>query len=183
MLCILLNCTRGQLEDEKFKSTPLGEEWWYYVNKFGAKVPYVGHTIGDTSNLVKPTPRLFLQLLGTEGMRDVLHPNVHVNSLMSGYRPVGSFVVMDFGNSTDQKPEEHIVYPDWIITDVRFKNEADIIKDKGGILIRVNRSTGYTDYHPSEIALDDYQDWDYVIHNSGTFEELVNEVKDIYNKI
>ena len=35
------------------------------------------------------------------------------------------------------------MYPNWIITDVRFPNEADAIKGRGGIIIRVNRKHGY----------------------------------------
>ena len=30
ILCLLIGCTRTQLEDETFKNTELGEEWWYY---------------------------------------------------------------------------------------------------------------------------------------------------------
>ncbi len=33
-------------------------------------------------------------------------------------------------------------YPNWLITDVRFENEAQAILDKGGILIRINREPG-----------------------------------------
>ena len=32
MVCLLLGCTREQLEDPKFKETTLGEEWWYWKN-------------------------------------------------------------------------------------------------------------------------------------------------------
>ena len=86
----------------------------------------------------------------------------------------------------------------WIITDVRFPNEVQAIKDRGGIVIRVNRpetwkSTGcvimdmssndrskdvvikYTE-HPSETALDDYE-FDIVVENDGSIEELVEKVK------
>ncbi len=29
MVCILLGCTREQLEDREYKETELSEEWWY----------------------------------------------------------------------------------------------------------------------------------------------------------
>lgn len=71
----------------------------------------------------------------------------------------------------------------WIVTDVRYKNEADAIKKKGGILIRVNRDTGYNDNHISETDLDDYDKFDYVIDNNSSIKELKSKVHDIYNKI
>lgn len=73
-------------------------------------------------------------------------------------------------------------YPNWVISDVRFPNEAEAIKDRGGILIRVERNTGNTEIHDSEIALDDYKDWNYVIDNNGTIEELIEKVKEILIK-
>lgn len=77
--------------------------------------------------------------------------------------------------------------PNWIITDVRFPNEAQAIKDRGGILIRVNRPVSAIGanklkhksitQHPSETALDDYQDWNYIIDNNGTIEDLIEKVE------
>ena len=79
----------------------------------------------------------------------------------------------------------------WIITDVRFPNEAQAIKDRGGIVIRVKRPldrlgnsklpklkhTSVTQ-HPSETALDDY-DFDYVIENEGSIDELIQKIKQL----
>lgn len=71
-------------------------------------------------------------------------------------------------------------YPNWIISDLRFVNEAEAIKQKGGICIRVNRwleDLDKTDTrHESETALDNYQ-FDHVIDNSGSLEELLNQVR------
>ena len=69
--------------------------------------------------------------------------------------------------------------PNWIISDVRFPNEAKAIKDKGVILIRINRPGNDTGKHLSEIALDDYKNWNYVIDNNGTIEDLIEKVKQI----
>ena len=81
----------------------------------------------------------------------------------------------------------HRSFPNWIITDVRFPNEAKAIKDRGGIVIRVNRTyytedkkyiIGYDPFetHPSETALDDYE-FDYVIENDGSLDELITKIK------
>lgn len=70
----------------------------------------------------------------------------------------------------------------WIITDVRFKSEAQAIKDRGGIIIRVNRNTAGAGNHQSEVDLDDYQDFDYIIDNNKSLEDLFWEVYDIYHE-
>lgn len=53
-----------------------------------------------------------------------------------------------------------------IITDVRFKNEAEAIKNKGGILIRINSDRSVEDNHISENDLDDYSKFDLVVTNN-----------------
>ena len=78
--------------------------------------------------------------------------------------------------------EEHNNY---LITDVRFKSEAKGIKEKEGIIIRVNREGAGAGNHISEIDLDDYS-FDYVINNDGNMEDLLLKVKEFciaYNLI
>jgi hypothetical protein len=99
--------------------------------------------------------RDFLQKLGTDAMRTGLHPNVWVNALFSDYIPTGKFNTID----------DSTIYPNWIITDCRFPNEAQAVKDKGGIVIRIDRpGVSPINAHPSEIALDDWK-FDYKIAN------------------
>lgn len=73
-----------------------------------------------------------------------------------------------------------------VIDDVRFPNEAQAIKDANGILIRINRpdrpQVSNSD-HPSEVALDDYTEWDYVIENTGSFEEYQAKVLQVLGEI
>lgn len=73
--------------------------------------------------------------------------------------------------------------PDWptVFTDTRFPNEADAIRARGGIIIRVDRpgvgpatdENGHV--HESETALDHY-DFDYRLDNDGTIEQLQQAV-------
>lgn len=70
----------------------------------------------------------------------------------------------------------------WIISDTRFINEVAAIKERGGVVVRVNRPADVDENpaeskHASETALDDYTDWDYVIENDGTLEDLVEKVR------
>lgn len=192
IVCLLIGCTRDQLEDREFKNTPLGKEWDYYsiTYSYPDAEPWIKHKLDnilksrniytsillaeeDIHNLIYHedrvntsnvqfgielnhlTPRKLFKLLGTECCRNLIHPNIWVNALFSNY--------------TSDK--------NWVITDVRFPNEAAVIKEKGGILIRVNRPCiNTTDIHESEIALDDYPHFDYIIENNGTIEDLIQKI-------
>ena len=177
IVCLLIGCTRGQLEDREFKEKELGEEWVAY-KAAGSSVLYATEEeIRKTTPIpikVRLTPRLLLQLLGTECGREIIHPNIWINALFADYKTLG------FGDGDVAVLE----FPNWIITDVRFPNEAQAIKDRGGVVIRVNRydENGMPyktlNNHPSEIALNDY-DFDYVIENDGSIEELVEKVKQL----
>ena len=165
IVCLLIGCTREQLEDREFKERELGEEWWYYKGRNNSLIPYNQTSKRSTEDLIKPTPRLLLQLIGTDLFRKQLHPNTWVNASFANY----------LNNA-------------WIFTDVRFPNELEAIKKRKGITIRVNRGlverTGKMiqgPEHISETALDAAQ-FDYVIENNGTIEELIEQVKKILIK-
>lgn len=182
MAAILLGCKVEDFEDDKFKNQPLPEEWrrFYYthyklktesnpdgkVSQYFASIEEAEDYKIKLINYINPeglqlvdellTPRKILQLLGTEGGRDVIHPNIWVNATLGDIRP-------------DDKV---------IITDARFPNEVEGIKKKNGIVVRIIRpSKVSTSTHPSETSLNDYTNWDYVIVNDGTLEELEEKVK------
>ena len=118
---------------------------------------------------------------------------------------ISLFVIFDYikkenikiNSSIDEIPVE-FNFPNWIITDLRFPNELQAIKDRGGITIRVNRPVeNYPENHkfngdtqsaikiahnhPSETALDNAT-FDYTIINDGSIEELIEKVKEILTK-
>jgi hypothetical protein len=132
------------------------------------------------------TYREFLQKLGTEAMRDGLHTNVWVNALFADYKPEyepyfdGRVVVRDYNSEP--------TFPNWLVTDMRFPNEMDAVKEKEGITIRVNRpvhalsqENNAVQLHPSETALDNAE-FDYIIENSGSFDDLMLKVEAILKK-
>lgn len=115
--------------------------------------PYI-KGVANTSNSM--TVRTFLQKLGTDAMRIGLHENTWVNALAADYEPGCK----------------------WLVTDVRFKNEAKMLKEVGALLIRVDRNVDTGD-HPSEVDLDDYK-FDVVLDNSGSILNLVKQVRALY---
>lgn len=216
IICILIGCTREQLEDREFKEKELGEEWrkWivYQFSEYSNFIPsdlvfsteqecceYINNITYNkrifTYKSEILTPRTLLQLLGTECGRQIIHPNIWINALFA-----------NIDKELDVNPNYN--KKGFIITDVRFPNEADAIKDREGIIIRVNRSlesqviiSAKEKYnidvsnaliketfnelrkfeHPSETALDNYK-FDYVINNNGTINNLVDKVKEILIK-
>jgi len=152
IVCILVGCTRKQLEDNDFKEKELGEEWWLYKQEANLdgmvlKLPKL-ITIEEYNNiitkakhyyhLIKLTSRKLLQLIGTECGRQIIHPNIWVNALMSEYKE--KFSPSGIGNFHDPiNYRKSLGFPDWIVTDVRFENEVKAIRDREGVIIRVNR--------------------------------------------
>lgn len=118
------------------------------------------------------TYRDLLQKLGTDAMRNGLHTNVWVNALFADY--IGMYDL-----DTDRT-----TYPNWIISDCRFPNEFKSVQDHKGINIKVVRETGNTVgiIHASETALDDCTEWDYIVDNNGTVEELTAQILSILEK-
>ena len=213
IICLLIGCSRDQLENESFKSKELGEEWWYwYMELDGGYSPIILDYLTTTKKelksyegleLIKPTPRFLLQFIGTNLFRNQLHPEIWVNSLMSEYKPLYGYQTTDskinIGGISIPIPVLDIdkrVFPNWIITDMRFPNELEAVKKRGGITIRVNRpcnicgGSGYhkmscpvskSGEHYSEIALDSAA-FDYVIDNDSDIQSLIEKVKKILKK-
>ena len=103
----------------------------------------------DYSKNEFPDVRRLLQRLGTEAGRDILGENIWVDTA--------------FARTDADKI---------IVTDVRFPNEAEGIKARGGTLVRIERKgVDPRNDHPSETSLIDY-DFDYTIDNSGSIEDL-----------
>jgi len=221
IVCILIGCTREQLEDQEFKETPLGKEWtkWGIVRPSGTRVIDIQSSYekaferketvwqdGSTIKEIQLTPRMILQLIGTEGGRDLIHPDIWVNALYSEYKGetlIKKEAIYDKEKKCYVIPEGHgehsgklidtslFVYrsntpvlPNWIITDSRFPNDVKRTREIGGILIRVNRAEceGRENEHASETALDDFNEWDHVIENNGTIEELIEQVRTIFKE-
>lgn len=70
--------------------------------------------------------------------------------------------------------EEQVV----VLTDVRFRDEADYVNRSGGYVLRVERETGLQDSHSSETDLDSYEEFSDVIRNDGSLEDLERKVSE-----
>lgn len=107
-----------------------------------------------------------LQTIGTNAMRDNFDKDVWAKSVFTTLSTDGYYLLSDF----------------------RFTNEGDYIKKNGGVTLRINRpnnpvaeNSGRDLNHSSETELDDY-DFDYVIENDGTYQELIDKVEVFYTE-
>lgn len=167
---ILLGVEPEKFEDREFKLTQLGHEWDHVELGFQweGNASNEGSTPAGTYHM---TVRQFLQRLGTDALREGLHQNVWINALFADYK--------DQINYTDEEEPEEINRgkPNWIVTDVRFPDEADAIKARGGIVVRIDRPDNPhpQSTHLTETALDDYL-FDVRIQNDK-IEDLVPRAK------
>lgn len=101
------------------------------------------------------TPRRLLQILGTDMFRDIWRDDVWVKC-------------------AELFLEQH---RDVVIPDLRYDNEAQMIKRRGGFIIRIVRDVKIKDNHSSEgglsMGLVDEQ-----VNNDGTIEELQIKAKE-----
>lgn len=199
IVSILTGCSIEDLESQEFKSKNLDEIWNYYTTfqPTSEGTAFIRSTPTEEAkkmlpypNRIKPfTYREMLQRVGTEAMRNNIHEDVWINALFSEYKPDGyrdkggtsleaKFVK---GKIEEIKGNIEYIYPNWIITDMRFPNEMRAVERKDGITIRLQRGIETNEGHPSETALDLFQ-FDYVVTNNGTIEELVEKVKEILIK-
>jgi hypothetical protein len=161
---ILTGIPAEKFEDQEFKKALLGPEWGTLEDNPLNNIP----VFEDVKFNSLMSVRDFLQKLGTDGLRNGLHSNVWVNALMADYSCVPA----------DRAPNGWDC-DNWVVTDTRFPNEAIAIKQKGGIVIRVDRpGVKPVNPHPSEVALDDWN-FDYKIMNISDLISLKQTVEQV----
>lgn len=164
VICILINCTREQLEDREFKETPIpgferykviintncGERYFYFSSHTairketlpGGKLCEIKFSVLATPE--KITPRKLMQIFGTDAGRDLVSNDFWAKSLFSEYLPIkvengfNRVVKNDSGFPIDYQYE--VEFPKWVISDLRYPNdEGELIKRHHGLTIGVKR--------------------------------------------
>ncbi len=169
---VMFDWPRDMLEGETLESREWREQvdmWW-----------------SEKLNMPNLTPRLALQLMGTDVMRNHFNESIW-------------FLTME--NRIRKNPNQHVV-----ISDVRFPNEIKFIQDHGGLMIKVNRgsypvwyetailankgnslakaamTTMYSDAHFSEWAWVGAK-FDYDLNNDSDVETLKTQIDKIVSNI
>jgi len=117
----------------------------------------------------KITPRETLQFIGTEVFRE------HIQNLIPHVK----------NNFWVERLEKEIINNNfnYAISDVRFKNEIDMIKKLGGIIIKIERNETNNNFsnHISETEMDNINIYDNLILNDGALSEFEKKIKLIVN--
>ena len=137
-----------------------------YIKEFAMK-------ISDWDGSDETKPRELLQTLGTDIIRNKIDKDFFVKRLCDDIK-----VYMNFFDIIT-------------ISDARFVNEIDVPKKlfDNVITIKVVRGNFETDLtnmqqmHASEVSLDNYNDYDFVIENDGTLSDLENKVLEVVKKV
>jgi len=114
-------------------------------------------------------PRDLLQQLGTEVIRKKIDPMFHVNRIIEDIKVLSYFFDVA------------------IIPDVRMPEELTVPKEKFDDVVTINVfRPNFDDHmndrqkaHLTEVALDDYDDYDYKIVNDKEIIDLVSKAKEI----
>lgn len=115
------------------------------------------------------SPREIMQKVG-DGMRKI-YPSIWIDTV--------------FYSTIPELEKEG--YSNFVISDVRYPNEGDRLKEiEGAFVVRVDRDAGGTEIgadHPSETSMDNYHDWDFIIKNNGTLEEYYDNIDQVLEEI
>jgi hypothetical protein len=165
---VIFDWPRAMLEGD----TTVSREWREIVD------PWWSEKLG-MPNL---SPRLALQVIGTEALRNNFHQDLWFMTVQNRIR---------------KNPNQHVV-----ISDVRFPNEIKFIQDQGGVLVKINRGPTPVWYETALLANKGnslakeamtktyssahFSEWawvgskiDYELNNNDTLEFLQSQVKEI----
>jgi hypothetical protein len=152
----------------------LAKEFNFAVHRFAGPIKKMGMCLGLTPQQVDgdlketpseilggKTPRYFMQKLGTELGRDLIHPDLWLNAWVATM-PKGFYGI--------------------VADDVRFPNEAQRIRSMGGFMIRIERNMEDTFERQHESEGQDLGDYDAVVDNNGSLEDMFQALRGTFQR-
>lgn len=133
----------------------------YYIKK------YFGWDGDDDTK-----PRDLMNYIGTDIIRKQIDKNFHVNRIMQDIKVLSFF--FDVAIISDVREPIEIEVPKSTLDDCI---SVKIVRNNFDNNLSLEQRKAYT-----ETALDSFNDYDYVIENDGTIEELENKASDFINK-
>ena len=140
---------------------------------YGSYIKEFAKNISDWDGRDETKPRELLQHLGTEVIRNNIDEDFFIKRLCNDIRVYSYY--FDVITISDAR------FPDEIITPKKLFDDVITIK-----VVRSNFDTNLTleeQKHSTETALDGFDDYDYVIENNGTIDELDKRVLKIVKEV
>jgi hypothetical protein len=139
---------------------------------------YGMHRVAFADHIKKVCAAMFRLTADEMEDKEYIHPYWQL-TIREMYQKVGVSFRETFGKDVWIKAANLVEMDKYhghvVVTDVRFQNEFDFIREHGGHLVKICRKTGSVDSHISEHDLDNAK-WDSVIENNGTLDELYSIV-------
>lgn len=145
-----------KLKDEAFE-TPITLCYWQLneiAKAFDFEPTEEFFRVGFANQMI--SPRNLLQFVGTDLIRKTIEDSFWIDATVERLRKEPCNVV---------------------VADSRFSNERNLLKSLGAILVLIKRGPDSIDGHSSENDLGKDEDYDYVIENNGTLEELQQKIE------
>lgn len=112
--------------------------------------------------------RELMQSMGTEWGRNLVHPELWLLLAEQNLEFLG---------------QTHDTATGFVISDLRFENEADFVRKRGGIVVHVLRPDATeVNPHVSESGIG-IQDNDLVLHNDGALDELFGQLDELFTAL
>lgn len=144
------------------------------------------------------TRRHILQQIGTESLRNNFHNDVWIKALFADFKENSNWIVSDtrFSNEANEIKKRggkilrinrpfSIIYADEWQKYLKFESTRGevqrITEDRFVAWLSIGNHEQINLYHKlihqSEVGLDDYGEFDYVINNTGSFEDFTTEIQ------
>jgi len=126
--------------------------------------------------------RLLLQFIGTDWGRKTIDPDLWMKIMKKRLENM---------LKKDKIKQENYLFNDFsassiFVTDARFPNEVQMLKEMGFIVVYIERpledriAAGAKNLdHASETALDNFNDYDFHLHNHGTIRDLYKDINNL----
>ena len=140
---------------------------------YGSYIKEFAKNISDWDGSEETKPRELLQHLGTEVIRNNIDKDFFIKRLCNDIKVYSYY--FDIATISDAR------FPDEILTPKKLFNDVITIK-----VVRSNFETNLSDSeqkHSTETALDDFDDYDYVVENNGSIEDLEEKVNKIVKEV
>lgn len=114
------------------------------------------------------SPRELMQTLGTDWGRNLVHPELWLLLAKQNLEYLGQAYDTATG---------------FVISDLRFENEADFVRNRGGIVLHILRSdAAKVNLHVSESGIG-IQDNDLVLHNDGSLDDMFGQIDELFTAL
>jgi len=132
---------------------PIKDIVWFLLQGFNLKQDYIEQLMTTHKEVIIPelgvSARWLMKSLGTEWGRDTIHTDIWA---------------MWMSKRLVTETNDHLVFED-----IRFENEAALIRSLGGLIIHVKRPCLISlDDHASEAGINRYSDDTFILNNSTT---------------